>query len=55
MLTLRGDRIEEVNAFITRSNVDPDPGVVARMPEQPADPSKVEAFFERFGLPARLD
>ncbi len=55
VLTLRGARIEEVNAFITRSNMDPDPGVVARMPEQPADPSKVEAFFERFGLPARLD
>ena len=54
VLTLRGARIEEVNAFITRSDVNPDREVVARLPEEPADASKVEAFFERFGLPDEL-
>jgi hypothetical protein len=32
-----------------------DPAVFARWPDTPPDPSKVEAIFERFGLPSRLD
>jgi RNA polymerase sigma-70 factor, ECF subfamily len=55
VLTLRGDRIQEVTAFIARTAQDQDPGVFARWPDQPADPSKVSAIFERLGLPRRLD
>ncbi len=55
VLTLRGDRISDVTAFITRSTADPDREVLARMPEQPADPLRTAAAFENFGLPDRLD
>ena len=55
MLTLRGAQISEVTAFLTRSTEDPDRRVLARLPEQPADPRRVAVAFERFGLPARLD
>jgi RNA polymerase sigma-70 factor (ECF subfamily) len=55
VLTLEGDRIKDVTAFITRSTRAGDPGFFARWPAQPLDPTKVVAFFERFGLPARLD
>jgi RNA polymerase sigma-70 factor (ECF subfamily) len=55
VLTLRGDRISEVTAFLTRSTDDPDRRVIARLPEQPFDPRRVAAAFERFDLPARLD
>ena len=34
VLTLRGERISDVTAFIVRSTEDPDPEVLARMPEQ---------------------
>ena len=54
VLTLRGNLISEVDAFITRSTENPDPAVLARMPEQPADPRRLAAAFENFGLPARL-
>jgi RNA polymerase sigma-70 factor (ECF subfamily) len=49
VLTLRGDRILEVTAFIARS---PDG---ARLPDDPPDPARVEALFERFGLPTRVE
>jgi len=55
VLTLRGDKICEVDAFITRSTEDPDPEVLARMPEQGFDARRLAAAFENFGLPARLD
>jgi len=55
VLTLHGDKIKEVTAFITRSADVSDPAVFARWPDTPPDPSKVEAIFERFGLPSRLD
>jgi RNA polymerase sigma-70 factor (ECF subfamily) len=55
VLTLRGDRIEEVTAFIARSIDDDDPAVLARWPTAPPDPAKVESIFLRFGLPERLD
>jgi RNA polymerase sigma-70 factor (ECF subfamily) len=55
VLTLRGDRISEIDAFLTRSTEDPDRAVLARLPEQPFDPARVWAAFERFGLPERLD
>jgi RNA polymerase sigma-70 factor, ECF subfamily len=55
VLTLRGDKISDVTAFITRSIEDPAREVMARMPEQPADPGRLAAAFENFGLPDRLD
>jgi RNA polymerase sigma-70 factor (ECF subfamily) len=56
VLTLAGERIQEVTAFITRpSQESDDREKFARWPDQPVDPGKVVSVFERFGLPARLD
>ncbi|MFL5821566.1 MAG: sigma-70 family RNA polymerase sigma factor [Solirubrobacteraceae bacterium] len=55
VLTLRGPLISDVTAFVTRSTRLPEREVYARWPEQPADPSRLVGFFERFGLPDRLD
>jgi len=55
VLTLRGDgKIAEVDAFLTRSTEDPDRETIARLPEQAFDPGRLEAAFERFGLPEEL-
>jgi RNA polymerase sigma-70 factor (ECF subfamily) len=54
VLTLRGDRISEVDAFITRTIEDPSDEAMARMPEQRAEPRALAAAFENFGLPDRL-
>src|SRR5262249_52879964 len=51
VLTLHGDRIAEVNAFLTRTTEDPDRGVIARLPEQAFDPRRLDLAFERLGLP----
>ncbi len=55
VLTFEGEKIREVDAFLLRASMDPDPEVQARTPEQPADYEKLAAAFERFGLPARID
>jgi RNA polymerase sigma-70 factor (ECF subfamily) len=55
VLTFRGPQISGVTAFLTRSTQDPDRRVLARLPEQPADPRTTAAAFERFGLPELLD
>jgi RNA polymerase sigma-70 factor (ECF subfamily) len=50
-----GGRIKEVTSFITRSTLSRDRHSYERYPEQPfADPSKILAAFERFGLPDEL-
>jgi RNA polymerase sigma-70 factor (ECF subfamily) len=54
VLTLRGNQISEVDAFLTRSTEDPDREVLARLPEQAFDPGRLAAAFERFGLPEEL-
>jgi RNA polymerase sigma-70 factor, ECF subfamily len=54
VLTIRDDKIAEVDAFLTRSTEDPDREVIARLPEQPFDPGRLAAAFERFGLPEEL-
>jgi RNA polymerase sigma-70 factor, ECF subfamily len=54
VLTLRGAQISDVTAFLIRSTQIPDREVIARLPEQPPDPEKLTAAFERFGLPERL-
>jgi RNA polymerase sigma-70 factor (ECF subfamily) len=55
VLTLRGDKISDVTAFITRTGEDPDPEVLARMPEQDFDDQALAAAFGQFGLPEKLD
>ncbi|MGH2846373.1 MAG: sigma-70 family RNA polymerase sigma factor [Gaiellaceae bacterium] len=54
VLTLHGERISEVTAFVIRSTELPERHVYARWPEQPADPRRAVDFFERFGLPEEL-
>jgi RNA polymerase sigma-70 factor (ECF subfamily) len=54
VLTLRGDRIAEVDAFLARTTEDPDRRVLARLPEQAFDPRRLELAFERLGLPEEL-
>jgi RNA polymerase sigma-70 factor, ECF subfamily len=55
VLTLRGERISDVTAFIARSADDPDREVIARLPEQPYDDRRLAAAFEQFDLPERLE
>ena len=55
VLTFRGDRIRDVTAFIARTPPAPDREVVARMPEHPEDPERMDAAFRQFNLPERLD
>jgi RNA polymerase sigma-70 factor, ECF subfamily len=55
VLTLRGELISDVTAFVARSIERPEREVYAHWPEQPADPRRLAGTFERFGLPARLD
>ena len=55
VLTLEGAKIKAITSFITRSTEGQEPDYYLRWPEQPVDPALVGAFFERFGLPGRLD
>jgi RNA polymerase sigma-70 factor (ECF subfamily) len=55
VLSLRGELISDVTAFIIRRPPEEDDReIIARMPEQPTDPVRLLAAFERFGLPERL-
>src|SRR5438067_1980287 len=54
VLSLRGERISDVTAFIARTTPVPDREVIARLPEQPADPARMATAFENFALPPRL-
>ena len=53
VLTLDGDRIKEVTAFVVRP-ADTADGY-ARWPDRAADPRRVESVFRRFGLPDHVD
>ena len=55
VLSLRGELISDVTAFIARAADDPDREVIARLPEQPYDDLRLAAAFGRFRLPDRLD
>ena len=55
VLTLQGERIKEVTAFVARATPGPEREIYARWTEQPLDPRRVAAAFERFGLPERLE
>jgi RNA polymerase sigma-70 factor (ECF subfamily) len=54
VLTLRGDRVSNVTAFINRSIDSDDPEAWERFPDQPVDARRLAGTFERFGLPERL-
>ena len=55
VLTLRGRLISDVTAFVARATDIPAGESYGRWVDEPADPSRLYATFERFGLPARLD
>jgi RNA polymerase sigma-70 factor (ECF subfamily) len=55
VFTFEGDRIKEVTSFLNRVVKGSDPDYYARFPDQPIDPKSNVAYFERFGLPERLD
>jgi RNA polymerase sigma-70 factor, ECF subfamily len=56
VLTLRGDKISDVTAFIIRTPPETDDReVIARMPEQPTDAAQLEVAFQAFGLPEKLE
>ena len=55
VLTLRGEQISDVTAFVARVTDVPEREVYAHWPEQPADPDRLLATFGRFGLPEKLD
>ena len=55
VLSLRERRISDVTCFACRSIESGDPAAYARWPEEPPDARRLEDFFLRFGVPARLD
>jgi len=55
LLTIRDRRISDVTAFICRATDSGDPEDYARWPEQPMIERKRIDFFDRFGLPERLE
>jgi RNA polymerase sigma-70 factor (ECF subfamily) len=55
VLTMRGEQISDVTAFVVRATELPERQVYSRWPDQPADPTRLTLVFERFGLPDRLD
>ena len=54
MLSLRGEEVSDVTAFIARSAEPRDREVFERYPDEPVDEARFAALFERFGLPAQL-
>ena len=54
VLTFRGEKISEIDAFINRTIEDPSPEAMANMPKQAANERATKAAFENFGLPASL-
>src|SRR3954452_7890543 len=55
VLTIRGDKVSDVTAFIIRTPESADREIIARMPEQPTDPAQLEVAFQAFGLPEKLE
>jgi RNA polymerase sigma-70 factor (ECF subfamily) len=55
VLTLRGNLISDVTAFIVRVTDAPDGEAYLRFPEQPIDGQRLAGTFARFGLPSRLN
>ena len=55
VLTLRGEQVCDVTAFIARSAQPREREVFERYPDEPVDAAKVGAVFAQFALPAALD
>jgi RNA polymerase sigma-70 factor, ECF subfamily len=55
VLTLRGDKISDVVAFVNRSTEPEEREAYHRWVDQPTDAGRLAGTFERFGLPPRLD
>ena len=56
VLTFRGEQISDVTAFIIRTPPETDDReLILRMPERDASPLSLEAAFQNFGVPDRLD
>jgi RNA polymerase sigma-70 factor, ECF subfamily len=55
ILTLRGDLVSDVTAFIVRSIEAPEPEAYLRFPDQPMDERRLLGTFQRFGLPDSLN
>jgi RNA polymerase sigma-70 factor (ECF subfamily) len=55
VLTLHGEKVSDVTAFIARSAEPRDREAFERYPDEPVDAEKFAAVFARFGLPAQLD
>ena len=57
VLSLDADqrKVNDVTCFITRTIESDDPDVYARWPNEAVDPRRLEDYFLRFGLPARID
>ena len=53
VLTLAGEKIKEITAFVVRTADTPDG--YSRWPEYAADPGRIRSVFERFGLPDHVD
>jgi RNA polymerase sigma-70 factor (ECF subfamily) len=53
VLTLEGDRIKEITAFVVRTLDTPDG--YSRWPDHAPDADRVQSVFERFGLPDHVD
>jgi RNA polymerase sigma-70 factor, ECF subfamily len=54
VLSLEGERVSDVTAFIARAPEVSTPEAYGRYPEEPPKPELVAAFFGRFGLPEQL-
>jgi RNA polymerase sigma-70 factor, ECF subfamily len=55
VLTFRGEEISDVVAFVVRATDIPATQSYGRWVDEPMDPSRLYASFERFGLPPRLE
>jgi RNA polymerase sigma-70 factor, ECF subfamily len=55
VLTLRGNQISDVVAFVARAIDLPPDASYERWPDRPHDEQRLDGTFARFGLPGRLD
>jgi RNA polymerase sigma-70 factor (ECF subfamily) len=55
VLTFRGEKISDVVAFVVRATDIPATQSYGRWVDEPMDPNRLFASFERFGLPGRLE
>jgi hypothetical protein len=55
VITFRGSQISDVVAFINRVTEATEREAYHRFVDEPTDPERLLATFERFGMPARLE